>query len=85
MSLAKHINPRTNSSVLFADLANTIDGGENPTPAQLSASLFEACGSHGGMRGVIVNSSDPAYSTPGYISGKGRPTNIIVKIVHAPV
>lgn len=81
LSLAKHIGPSSNSSVLYEDLANTIDGGENPTPESLAASLLEACGKTGGMEGVIVNATNPAYADPNYVDGGGRPEGIILKIV----
>lgn len=43
MILGKHISPTLNSSVLFEDIANTIDGGNpstNPADAQVGASLL---------------------------------------------
>lgn len=82
--LAKHINPRTNSSVTYSDLARTIDGGANATPEQKAASLLGACGGNGGMMGVTVDTSDPAYNTPEYIASKAKPQDIIVKLVRAP-
>ncbi|KAL2130294.1 hypothetical protein VTI74DRAFT_6666 [Chaetomium olivicolor] len=68
MTHAKHINPRTNSSVTYYDLARTIDGGADATPEQKAALLLGACGGNGGMMGVTVDASDPAYNTPGYLS-----------------
>lgn len=40
LALAKHINPCTNSSVTYYDLARTIDGGADATPDQVAASLL---------------------------------------------
>ncbi|KAF1842321.1 uncharacterized protein K460DRAFT_346030 [Cucurbitaria berberidis CBS 394.84] len=82
--LAKHIRPRTNSSVTYYDLARTIDGGVDATPDQKAASLLGACGSGGGMQGVTVNANDPAYNTPEYIASKAKPEDIIIKVVRAP-
>lgn len=82
--LAKHVKPRTNSSVTYYDLARTIDGGADATPAQKAASLLGACGSGGGMQGVTVNASDPAYKTPAYIASGAKPQDIIIKLVRAP-
>lgn len=82
--LAKHIKPRTNSSVSYYDLARTIDGGVDATPAQLKASLLGACGSNGGMMGVTVNASDPAYQTAAYKASGAKPQDIIIKLVKAP-
>ncbi|KAI0509521.1 hypothetical protein F5B22DRAFT_648947 [Xylaria bambusicola] len=84
LSLAKHISPRINSSVLFEDMANTIDGGANPTPTSFANSLLGACGGDGGMVGVYVNASNPAYLTPQYISSGAMPGGIVIKIVHSP-
>ncbi|KAI1755068.1 hypothetical protein F4782DRAFT_489829 [Xylaria castorea] len=47
LALTKHINSTVNTSVLFADIATTIDGGANATPAQQAASLI-GCGTSGG-------------------------------------
>jgi hypothetical protein len=82
--LAKHIKPRTNSSLSYYDIAATIDGGVNATPGQLANSLLGACGSAGGMMGVTVNPNDPAYKTPEYLGSKAKPQDLIIKIVRAP-
>ena len=82
--LAKHIKPRTNSSVTYYDLARTIDGGAEATPAQLAASLLGACGSGGGMMGVTVDDKDPAYNTPAYKASGAKHQDLIVKVVRAP-
>ena len=82
--LAKHIKPRTNSSVTYYDLARTIDGGAEATPAQLAASLLGACGSGGGMMGVTVEDKDPAYNTPAYKASGAKHQDLIVKVVRAP-
>ncbi|ATY66573.1 hypothetical protein A9K55_001053 [Cordyceps militaris] len=77
-AVAKHIDPSVDTSVLFADIATTIDGGANATPAQQAAALI-GCGTDGGSLGVAVNASNPAYSGSTYPKGyvtKG----IVVKI-----
>ena len=78
-AVAKHVDLAVDSSVLFADIATTIDGGVNATPAQQAAALV-GCGTDGGSQGVAINASSPTYSGPTYPKGyvtKG----IIVKIV----
>jgi hypothetical protein len=82
--LAKHIKPRTNSSVTYYDLACTIDGGVETTPAQLSASFLGAWRSGGGMMGVTVDDKDPAYSTPAYKASGAKHEDLIIKVVRAP-
>lgn len=52
LATARHINSTANSSVLFADIANTIDGGVGATDAQKAASLL-GCGTDGGSVGVV--------------------------------
>lgn len=79
LALAKHINPRTLSSVLLTDIANTIDGGENKNKA---GSLL-GCGTGGGMMGVVTNATNPAYLTATYKASKAKPQDIIIKIVKA--
>ncbi|CAA9966661.1 hypothetical protein PTMSG1_10020 [Pyrenophora teres f. maculata] len=81
--LAKHIKPRTNSSVTYYDLARTIDGGAEATEAQRKASLLGACGSNGGMMGVSVNAEDPVYKSPAYVASKAKPADMIIKLVRA--
>jgi hypothetical protein len=82
--LAKHIKPRTNSSVTYYDLARTINAGAEATPAQLAASLLGSCGSGGSMMGVTVDDKDSAYNTPAYKASGAKHQDLIVKIVRAP-
>lgn len=85
LALAKHISPRINSSVLYTDIAATIDGGgEQASEQDRKASLLGACGTHGGMVGVKVNVSDPAYNSAEYRNAMAKPQGIIIKIVKAP-
>ncbi|KAF2663357.1 hypothetical protein BT63DRAFT_125528 [Microthyrium microscopicum] len=81
VATAKHIDNSVNSSVLFADIANTIDGGAKATPEQQAAALI-SCGTSGGSLGVLVNASNPAYTASTYPTGF-KPSGILVKIVAA--
>jgi hypothetical protein len=81
VAIAKHINNNVNSSVLFADIATTIDGGAKATPEQQVASLA-GCGTSGGSLGVMVNATNPAYTASTYPAGY-KTSGILVKIVAA--
>lgn len=72
---AKHINSAVNSSVLFADIATTIDGG-----AAATAGLID-CGTDGGSEGVLVDATNPAYTTSTYLGGGFTPDGILIKVV----
>ncbi|KAI1184923.1 hypothetical protein F5B17DRAFT_442238 [Nemania serpens] len=79
LALAKHINGSVDSSVLFADIATTIDGGANATAQQRAAALI-GCGANGGSFGVQVNAADPAYTAVTYPAGY-TPGGLLIKIV----
>lgn len=81
--LAKHVNPRTQSSVAFEDIANTIDGGENASEADKNKSLL-GCGENGGSFGVQVNLTNEIYNSEDFKKGKGKAQNIIIKLVWQP-
>jgi hypothetical protein len=81
LALAKHITPRVNSSVLYTDIADTIDGGGDGGPGDTS--LF-GCGGHGGMMGVKTDPSNREYQTDEYKASKYKPSGILVKLVKAP-
>ncbi|KAI6089594.1 hypothetical protein F4821DRAFT_58237 [Hypoxylon rubiginosum] len=78
-AFAKHIDNTINSSVLFADIATTIDGGANATPEQQAAALV-GCSTDGGSLGVLVNTANPTYSGSTYPVGYNT-SGIIIKIV----
>ncbi|KAI4868243.1 hypothetical protein F4820DRAFT_154645 [Hypoxylon rubiginosum] len=78
-AIAKHIDNTVNTSVLFADIANTIDGGTGATPAQQAGALI-GCGTNGGSYGVVYNASNAAYSASTYPAGY-TPAGILVKVV----
>ncbi|OAA74257.1 hypothetical protein LEL_07838 [Akanthomyces lecanii RCEF 1005] len=83
LALAKHINPRINSSILYTDLANTIDGGENASATDKAKSLT-GCDKNGGQLGVIVDANALEYKTPEYIASKAKHEGIIIKLVRDP-
>lgn len=75
LALAKHIVPGVDSSVLFTDIANTIDGGPDKIKALVD------CAEAGGSFGVAFNASNPQYNTATYRANKYTPNGILVKIV----
>ncbi|KAI1197902.1 hypothetical protein F5X97DRAFT_324117 [Nemania serpens] len=58
LALAKHLDSAVNSSVLFSDIANTIDGGSGATAAQQAEAII-GCASSGDPLGVVYNASNP--------------------------
>lgn len=78
LALAKHIDSTANSSVLFADLANTIDGGSGSTAV---ANNLLSCGTSGGSLGVQYNATNAQYLTSTYLASDYTPAGILVKIV----
>ncbi|KAH8912977.1 hypothetical protein BR93DRAFT_862833, partial [Coniochaeta sp. PMI_546] len=80
LALAKHVDPAVNTSVLFEDIAATIDGGDRATDAQKRAAII-GCLSDGGSLGVVVNATNPAYATEEYVASGYQPGGILVKIV----
>ncbi|KAK4236545.1 hypothetical protein C8A03DRAFT_16817 [Achaetomium macrosporum] len=85
LALAKHVNPRTNSSVTYYDLARTLDGGgADGSALDVAASLLGACGANGGQMGVTVDADDPAYKTTDYVGSGAKHQDIIIKLVRNP-
>jgi hypothetical protein len=82
LPLIRHLKPAINSSVLLEDIADSIDGGENPTDASLRSSLLYRCGAKGGMVPVVANTSNSAYSTPEYIASKASPDGLAIEIIN---
>ncbi|GKT58403.1 hypothetical protein ColTof4_12334 [Colletotrichum tofieldiae] len=78
-AFAKHIDNTVNSSVLFADIASTIDGGVNANSTQQAAALI-GCDTDGGSLGVAVNTANPTYSGSTYPAGYTT-SGILIKIV----
>ena len=77
---ANYLNSALNSSVLYADIAPTIDGRSAATAAQQAAALI-GCGTDGGSEGVLVNTTNPAYNTATYLAAGYTPQGILVKVV----
>lgn len=75
LALGKHLDPTVDSSVLFTDIANTIDGGEDSIEAIID------CAEAGGSFGVVYDASNPQYNTETYLSKGYTPDGILVKIV----
>ncbi|XWW96445.1 hypothetical protein V2A60_004419 [Cordyceps javanica] len=77
LALAKHINNREKSSILYEDLAAAIDGGKNSADKGQN-------GKNGGQMGVTANTSNPLYNTDEYDKSGAKPDGIIIKLVKAP-
>ncbi|KAK0123763.1 hypothetical protein ONS95_008769 [Cadophora gregata] len=80
LATARHINSTANSSVLFADIANTIDGGASATDAQKAAALI-GCGTAGGSLGTVYDPKNAQYNTSTYLANDYTPSGILIKIV----
>ncbi|KAH7131454.1 hypothetical protein B0J13DRAFT_562642 [Dactylonectria estremocensis] len=78
VALAKHVGSRKDSSVLFEDIANTIDGGQHRH--EVGPALIQ-CLADGGSASVIFNGSDVAYKTGEYLEKGYTPEGILIKIV----
>lgn len=81
LALAKHVDPAVTSSVLYEDLANTIDGGEDGTDA---ATALAECGANGGQKGVVYDAGNAAYKTDEYTASGATPAGIVIKLVRDP-
>ena len=81
-ALAKHLDTTDDTSVLFEDIATTLDGGERATD-DLKAKAIIGCLTNGGSLGVLVNSSNPAYSSDTYTSSGYTTKGLLIKIVHS--
>lgn len=82
LAVAKKINNTINASVLFADIATTIDGGGvNATPESKANSILYGCGDAGGSLGVRVNASAPIYKSASSYPAGYVPDGIVIKIV----
>lgn len=77
---AKHLDMAHNASVLFEDIATTLDGGEKADAATASLALF-GCGTDGGSLGVAVNSTNSAYTSGAYKALSAVPSGILIKVV----
>ncbi|OAA48376.1 hypothetical protein NOR_01626 [Metarhizium rileyi] len=83
LALAKHVDPRIDSSILYEDLAAAIDGGlDGPVRDQ---EKLVGCGKNGGQIGVQADLANSLYYTKEYNESKAKPEGIIIKLVHAPL
>ena len=83
LALAKHINPRINSAILYEDVTAAINGGLNAPDSVKQKALF-GCSTNGGQFGVTANLSNPLYNTDEYKKTSAKPEGIIVKLIKAP-
>lgn len=79
LALAKHIDSKKNSSVLFEDIARTIDGGSASDDDKKKAII--GCLSSGGSLGVLVNETNPSYHSHEYEKSGYTTEGIVIKIV----
>ncbi|KAK8121892.1 hypothetical protein PG984_010562 [Apiospora sp. TS-2023a] len=71
-------NITVTTSVLYEDLANTIDGGEDGANA---AQALVQCGANGGQLGVFFDAANPAYNTAEYTASGAEPRGMIIKLL----
>ncbi len=76
----KHIDDRIDSSVLFEDIATTIDGGEKAT-AEEQLNFLLGCGTDGGAFTVQANLTNPAYADAAYVGAGYKTGGLLVKVV----
>lgn len=74
LALAKHTTPFVATSVLYVDIAATIDA---------AGGLLE-CQQNGGQMPTIVNKTNPVYMSAEYKATKARPDGITIKLVRDP-
>lgn len=80
LALAKHIGSGNDSSVLYEDIATTIDGGLGASDGDKEEAIV-GCLTAGGSLGVLVNETNPSYRSRDYINSGHTPDGILVKIV----
>ncbi|KAI2633484.1 hypothetical protein GGS21DRAFT_491211 [Xylaria nigripes] len=80
---AKHVNKTADTSVLYSDIADTIDGGVGADASKAAAALI-SCGSDGGSMGVKYNPSNPSYNSTAY-PHNFKPEGLLIKIVTAAI
>lgn len=80
LALAKHINPRITSSVLYEDLAAAVAGG---APEGSQGDLL-GCGKDGGQMEAKANLTNPLYDIDGYKKSGAKPEGILIELVQAP-
>ncbi len=80
--LAKHTSAQLNTTVLYQDIANTLDGGPNATAEQKKASIL-GCGKNGGQVGLVYDKNNAAYNSEAYKAWKATPSGLVIKVVHS--
>ena len=75
----KKVDLTFDSSVLFEEIANTIDGGKTATTTRNLLS----CDYAGGSLGVNVNATAKACTSKSYIANGYKPAGLLIKIVAA--
>ncbi|KAK2598030.1 hypothetical protein QQS21_005867 [Conoideocrella luteorostrata] len=80
LTVARHIDSTKNSSILFEDIANTIDGGEKATDDDKKKAIV-GCLASGGSLGVKANLQNPVYNSDKYKAGGFSPEGIMIKVV----
>ncbi|KXJ87459.1 hypothetical protein Micbo1qcDRAFT_178956 [Microdochium bolleyi] len=81
--LAKHVSPFVKFPVLYEDIANTIDGGEEVTDAQHAATLLN-CAANGGPMSIAVNSQKYAHASADLKNSKSKVDGIVIELVKVP-
>lgn len=81
LALAKHVDPTVTTSILYEDLANTIDGGEDGADA---ATALVECGANGGQKGAVYDAANDEYNTDEYKASGATPEGIVIKLVKNP-
>ena len=77
---AKHIDTVRNSSVLFEDIATTLDDGVNAMADKVAAALL-VCGGDGGSMGVVFNATPPTYTSAAYAKLDAVAGGILINVV----
>lgn len=75
---AKKVDLTYDSSVLFEEIANTIDGGKTTTAENLLS-----CDYAGGSLGVKTNATAKAYTSKSYVANGYKPAGLLIKVVAA--
>lgn len=85
LALVKYISPRSNSSITYDDIARTIHGQERDgSTKSRGTSLLDACSTGGRRLGVVLDTTNEAFSLDSYVASKATPSGLIVKFVRDP-
>ena len=78
--VAKHFNFTHATAVLWEDVADAIDGGEEPTAAQREHAVL-GCGWKGGQVGVNASQARMEYHTQEFLARGASTHGIVVMLV----